>query len=355
MRPSMGRHRPRTARASRALRFGRPLVLAATVLLVAAGGSGIAAAGTAPALQPVMLPRDHGAHPGFNVEWWYTAGTLADATGRDYFWFATIWSTGTSLVSRLNVVDLTADRIVLSSEFVSITPVVSGQTQLAVGGLHLGWRPGGAWGRWSVDGSAGTGGLLDLSLLPRQPYVLNGPHGIIEQGPGGQSAYYSNPRLAARGTLELNGKKLKVSGQGWLDHQWGNFATQIGSLRWNWFACQFQDGRDLMLYQFLNPDDSPSSVYSGTLVSRHGAVTHPGQFTAVPLGPSIRPAGATATYPLRWRLEVPSGKIVITLRARARNQFITNKYVPSFWEGAASITSGSTGTCIVESTREGGT
>ena len=110
-----------------------------------------------------------------------------------------------------------------------------------------------------------------------------------------------------------------------------------------------------MLYQFLNPDDSPSSDQSGTLVSRDGAVTHPARFTIVPLGPYIRPAGATATYPLGWRLEVPSGRIDITLRARARHQFIANQALPSFWEGAASITSGSTGGCIVESTREAGT
>ena len=46
----------------------------------------------------------------------------------------------------------------------------------------------------------GSGGALQLTLSPRQPYVLNGHDGIIQQGPGGPSAYYSNPRLAA--TLE---------------------------------------------------------------------------------------------------------------------------------------------------------
>jgi predicted secreted hydrolase len=154
--------------------------------------------------------------------------------------------------------------------------------------------------------------------------------------------------------LELHGKKVSVSGQGWIDHQWGNFGSQLGALRWNWFACQFQDGRDLMLYQFLNRNGRPSRYHTGTLVTRGGAVKHPVRFTVVPLRPFIRPAGASATYPLRWRLEVPSGRIDITIRARARRQFIKNQYVPSFWEGAASITGGSQGACIVESTREVG-
>jgi predicted secreted hydrolase len=324
------------------------------VVLLAAEGSGIASVGNVPALRPVVLPRDHGAHPGFSIEWWYTAGTLADARGRDYFWFATIWSSGGALVARVNVVDLRADRVVLSREYLSVTPLTTGQIRLGVGTFRLGWQPGGAVGRWSIDAPTGDGGILKLTLSPRQPYMLNGPHGIIEQGSGGSSAYYSNPRLAARGTLALRGRKLSVSGQGWFDHQWGNFVSDIGALRWNWFACQFQDGSDLMLYQFLNRQDRPSGHQDGTLVTRHGAVKHLARFTIVPVGPFIRPAGARATYPLRWRLEVPSGQIDIAIRARARHQFITNQYVPSFWEGAASIATGSPGSCIVESSREVG-
>jgi predicted secreted hydrolase len=339
---------------SSARRCGGRLLAAAVLALAVAGGAGIASASTTPAVQPVVLPADQGAHPAFSVEWWYTAGTFADARGRDYFWFATVWSGAGALLARVNVVDLRADRIVLSREYLSSTPATNGQTQFSVGTFGLGWRPGGAWGQWSVDAPGASGGGLQLTLSPRQAYVLNGHDGIIQQGPGGPSAYYSSPRLAARGTLVLNGKKVSVTGQGWLDHQWGNFGSDLAALRWNWFACQFQNGSDLMLYQFLNRDDRPSGDQNGTLVTARGAVKHVSRFAVVPLGPFIRPAGASATYPLRWRLEVPSGRIDITVRSRARHQFITNQFVPSFWEGAASITSGTPGTCIVESSREVG-
>jgi hypothetical protein len=49
---------------------------------------------------------------------------------------------------------------------------------------------------------------------------------------------------------------------------------------------------------------------------------------------------------------VPSAGIDITVSSLARNQFIVNSFIPSFWEGAAAITSGSAGSCIVESSRE---
>ncbi len=330
----------------------RRLAAAGVALLATIGSSAVAlASAVLPTVRPVVLPRDHGAHPGFEIEWWYTAGTVADSTGHEYFWFATVWSSVQGLVARVNLVDLRRDRVVLSREYVTGMRVAAGRARLRVGAFSLGWQRTGELGRWSVDAPT-RGGFLRLSLLPRRPYVLNGRHGIIQQGPGGPSAYYSEPRLAARGLLELNGRRTTVNGQGWLDHQWGNFIANAGSLRWDWFACQFRDGRNLMLYQFLDRHDRPSAFRSGTLVTRDNRVEHLIRFTAAALHPFFRPAGALAEYPLRWRLEVPSSRTDITLRSLARHQFIRNLYVPSFWEGAATITSGSPGTCIVESSRE---
>jgi predicted secreted hydrolase len=332
-------------------RLPRACLIVAVMLSVLVGAAAASVSTLAP-LRPVVLPRDHGAHPSFQVEWWYTAGTVTDVRGRDLFWFATVWSGGGFRLAKVNVVDLRADRIVLSKEYVAVGALPSGTTRMDVAGFRLGWQRSGALGRWSVDALVPGGGRLRLSLSPVQPYVLNGPHGIVPEGQGGTSAYYSDPRLLARGTLVLDGRSSRISGQGWFDHQWGNFATNSPSWHWNWFACQFQNGSDLMLYQFITPAGRPTGVQSGTFVSPHGTATHPGRFTVRPLGPDIRPAGATGSYPLRWRLDVPSAHLDLTLRARARRQFMSNQYIPGFWEGAAMITSGASGTCIVESTRE---
>src|SRR5579871_3025385 len=88
-------------------------------MLAAAAGAAWATASPA-TLQPVVLPRDHGAHPGFQVEWWYTAGTVAARGGHDLFWFATVWVAGAFRVARVNVVDLQADRVVLSREYIQL-------------------------------------------------------------------------------------------------------------------------------------------------------------------------------------------------------------------------------------------
>jgi predicted secreted hydrolase len=331
----------------------RACLLAAVALGVLAGGA-MTSAATPPALRPVVLPRDHGAHPAFQVEWWYTAGTVAGPRGRDFFWFATVWAGMGYKLARVNVVDLRADRIVLSREFVATGALRPGESDIQVGGFTLGRRPTGRLGPWVVAASVPGAGRLQLSLTPVGPYVLNGTHGIVPEGPGATSAYYSAPRLAARGELVLHGHRGAIRGYGWFDHQWGNFATNSASWHWNWFACQFTNGSDLMLYQFITPTGQPTGVQNATYVPRRGPTTHPRAFAVTPLPPTVRPAGASATYPLRWRLKVPAAGLDLGLTTRARHQFISNQYLPGFWEGASAITTGTPGTCIVESTRETG-
>lgn len=332
------------------------------VALAVSAGAGASSAGT-PAVMPVVLPRDHGSHPGFGIEWWYTTGRLSDAQGGRYFYFATVWSAPMGLVARINVVDLRHNRIVADREYVNLTPLSHRTTTIRAGGYLMSWRPQARLGVWSVTASAmgdltslPTGapppqGALTLHLVPKLPYVRHGVRGVIRQGPA-PSAYYSAPRLAATGTLVAGGRRLKVHGQGWLDHQWGNFPTDQSSLHWNWFACQLADGRALMLYQFLDPDGVPTGIQSGTLVASDGRGRHLQRFTISPHGPFLHPAGAQAKYPQAWSLSIPAGHLKLSLRSLAANQFIAMEFVPSFWEGAAAITQGPAGSCAVESTRE---
>jgi predicted secreted hydrolase len=349
------------------LAVGRAATIAVALVVVALAiavpaGSGASPAGP-PALAPVVLPRDHASHPGFGIEWWYTTGRLTDTHGGRYFYFATVWSATSGVLARVNVVDLGDDRIVVDREYLNFNPLRERTTTIRAGGYVLSWQPQDRWGAWSLTAPAAGGlsslpspaprprGALNLRLVPEQPYVLNGARGIIRQGPA-RSAYYSAPRLAVSGTLVVQGRTVAVKGQGWFDHQWGNFPTDQSSLRWNWFACQLGDGRALMLYQFLAANDVPSGVQAGTLVMRDGRGRHLQRFTISPNGPFLRPPGAQATYPQAWTLSIPAAHLNLRLRSLANNQFIWMAFVPSFWEGAAAITRGAAGTCVIESTRE---
>ena len=328
------------------------LGIAGFVLAVAAGLGGTSAA-AAPKVRPVELPRDHRAHPGFQIEWWYGAGLVRDRQGRGYAWFATVWAGAPGAVGRVNVVDLHSDRVVLSGEYPAVgRRLETGLLDVALEGYRLRWRPTGPLGRFAVDAGSEQEGLK-LGLVPRRRYVLHGRRGVIEQGGGGPSAYYSGTRLAVAGALRVDGRRIPVKGEGWIDHQWGNFASTPEASRWDWFSCRFKDGRDLMLYRFLDLENRPRSRYfTGTLVKRNGRVARITGFDAAPRAPFVQPDWSTATYPLGWRLRVPGTGIDVTLRTLARNQFIRNQLVPSFWEGAATVTRGSPALCFVENSRE---
>ena len=220
----------------------------------------------------MTLPRDHGVHPGFAVEWWYGAGRVRDGAGRGYAWFATVWTAGPGAVGRVNVVDLRDDRVVLSREYVKLGPQSPvAPLSLDVNGLRIRWRPDGTLGRFEVEAPTDDGSLT-LRLVPRRRYVLHGRRGIIEQGGGGPSGYYSSTRLAARGALRLGTRRRTPSAaRAGSTTSGATTPSNPESLRWDWFACRFADGRDLMLYRFLDTDNRPRPQYfTGTLVDRRG-------------------------------------------------------------------------------------
>jgi len=319
-------------------------------LLVWAACAAPAAAGT---LQPVKLPRDHGAHAGFSVEWWYTTGHATAAHGRRYFWFATIWATPRGAVGRVNVVDIKRDKVVLAEQWTRTAPLAAGARDLVAGGLRLRWLASGRLGRVTVDAHVDGGDRLRLVLVPERPYALHGDRGIVPLAGNGTSAYYSATRLATTGTLRTGGRALRVKGLAWFDHQCGDFAVVLDTLRWDWFACQLADGRDLMVSRFLDANDQPlPGVGGGTLVGRGGHAVRVQAFSATPVGPAIQPPGASATYPLAWRLVVPQAGLDLRLRAAARHQFVQMQILPGFWEGEASILRGARGVCTVEDVRE---
>ena len=58
------------------------------------------------------------------------------------------------------------------------------------------------------------------STTPTKPVLLHGGTGYEQYGPVAQAGYYSYPRLATTGTIEVDGKTHQVAGELWYDRQW---------------------------------------------------------------------------------------------------------------------------------------
>jgi len=81
-----------------------------------------------------------------------------------------------------------------------------------------------------------------------------GIKGLIQEGAQeDRSYYYSLPRVEIVGRISYIGKggvrlEIDVTGQGWVDRQWGDFLTKS----WEWSSLRFSNGARVNLYNFAN-------------------------------------------------------------------------------------------------------
>ena len=81
-----------------------------------------------------------------------------------------------------------------------------------------------------------------------------GVKGFIQEGaPEDRSFYYSLPRVEIVGRISYTGKggvrrEIDVTGQGWVDRQWGDFLTKS----WEWSSVRFSSGARVNLYNFAS-------------------------------------------------------------------------------------------------------
>jgi hypothetical protein len=81
-----------------------------------------------------------------------------------------------------------------------------------------------------------------------------GIEGFIQEGASDdRSYYYSLPRVQIEGRITYTGeggvrREIDVTGQGWVDRQWGDFLTKS----WEWSSLRFSNGARVNLYNFAN-------------------------------------------------------------------------------------------------------
>jgi predicted secreted hydrolase len=294
------------------------------------------------------FPRDHGSHDSYRTEWWYYTGHLRTETGQRYGFELTFFRVGIVQGASQSQWDL---RHVSLAHF-AITDVAGKKfryhekvnrsspftARAAAGFLDVfneGWRATtNRDGSWRIVAAAG-GDAIDLTLRARKPPAVHGENGISvkAEGDGFASHYYSMTRLAAEG--RVNGKRCE--GTAWMDHEFGSAALRESQQGWDWFSIQLDNDTELMIYIIRKRDGTPDVTSSGSLITSDGNVIHlrPEQFRVVPTG-KWKSARSGATYPMGWRVEVPSFAIALTLQPLLRDQELitAGSTGVTYWEGA---------------------
>ena len=86
------------------------------------------------------------------------------------------------------------------------------------------------------------------------------------------SHYYTITRLEGKGEISTDKITEKVTASAWMDHEiFTN--TDFISTGWNWFACQFDDNTELMVYQLKTKNNTFVTVSEGSYIDELGNKT----------------------------------------------------------------------------------
>ena len=303
--------------------------------------------------QPLEFPRDHDAHPGYRIEWWYLTANLEDEQGQSYGAQWTLFRFQANPSDERPKTNAWQSDQLFMAHFAVTTPDDHQAFQrYARGGngqdltqADVRIEPFAAWlDDWRLEStgdewlplevSARSGSTaMDLNLSAGGPMILQGYKGFSQKHPnGGGSFYYSHPFLKADGLLTVDGQMITVSGEAWIDREWSSQFLQADQSGWDWFSIHLDSGEKLMLFRLRGTaDDGGSGNYQyGTLIQADGSQQSldPGNIVMEPLDfKSV----AGRQLPLRWRISLPDIDRDFEVTALHPDQWMDLDY--PYWEG----------------------
>ena len=316
-------------------------------------------ASVAPGVQPreLRFPQDHGAHPDTRIEWWYATGALSGA-GRLHGFQVTFFRSRTPVpaghpsrfaarqlvFAHVALTDLKARRLRhdqrLARSGFGIAVAAEGDTDVKLQGWSLRREGPAAHSVYRARATSAAAGFgLDLALAATQPVLLQGDAGYSRKGPrpGQASHYYSQPQLAAQGTLTLDGERLPVQGRAWLDHEWSEELLDPSAVGWDWIGMNLDGGSALTAFRLRRADGS--ALWAGgsfRAPGRAARIFAPGEvvFTA---GRTWTSPSSRARYPVEWVVHTPTGRYAVKALLDAQELDSRSSTGSIYWEGLSEL------------------
>ena len=306
---------------------------------------------------PIIFPEDHGAHPGFKLEWWYYTGNLMTEEGRRFGYQFTIfrnalappdsntqdtessWRTDQLYFAHFALSDIE------NEQFYAFERFSRGAAGLAGAEAY----PFRVWlDDWEATQTdegmppmriqaAEDGVSLDLTMDLLKPIVFQGENGYSVKGPGygNASFYYSMTRMASVGEVTIDGVAYPVEGLSWMDREWSTSLLTEEQEGWDWFSIHLDDGRDLMYFNVRNRAGGVSPYADGAIVSAAGEKRElePAEVKLEVLDTWESEKGGV--YPSKWRMHIPTLGLDLTIEPFMNDQELDVSV--RYWEGAVNV------------------
>ncbi len=302
------------------------------------------------------FPRDHASHPDYKIEWWYYTGNVKAKDGRRFGYQVTFFRVGIDPApanpSKWAIRDLFMTHLAISDPAGRRYRYAE---KLSRGGPGFAGAATDRYRVWNDDWVAMLDGnnrhvlkaaspqvSIDFTLDEGKAPAINGIGGISQKGAqaGNASHYYSLTRMPTRGSLTVDGERFEVTGESWMDHEFGTSFLEPGQRGWDWLSIQLADGRELMLYQLRRDDGSRDPRSSGTLVGVDGSTRHltVSQFSLTP-GRATFKSKNGAVYPTEWSITIASEKLELKVTTPLNDQELALERSTgvAYWEGAIDV------------------
>lgn len=329
------------------------------------------------------FPKDHGAHPDYQTEWWYYTGHLQADDGSKFGYELTFfryaltdkiptgrskWAVRDVDFAHFAITDQTHQKYFFCDRMERANMDLAGAQTGKVLLLPRIWIDDWQLQFQGKNGNAQhiqSSGIaqndanqtrmkINLSQHALTPPIINGINGVSQKGPeaGQASHYYSMPRLTTSGTLQLGNRQYKVTGESWLDREFSSKGLAKNQTGWDWFAIQLDDGRNLMLYQIRQKNNSIDPHSAGS-ISKGNTESIPltqQDFRIKVLDWWTSPH-TKARYPAKWKIEIPNYHLSLEITPTVADQEMRPRHESAiYWEGSCNVTGTAAGKAYVEMT-----
>ncbi|MEE3222293.1 MAG: lipocalin-like domain-containing protein [Pseudomonadota bacterium] len=202
---------------------------------------------------------------------------------------------------------------------------------------------------------------VSLNLDTYGPFIKQGDNGYSKktQDERLRSYYYSQPFINAKGTLNIEGNSVRVTGKGWFDHEWTSHLANSEAMGWDWFSLHLDDGNKLMAFRMhaMNENMKNSkSKYSEIFTTASYIAKNGTKETIEQANVSITPTayetinegGVARAVPTIWRIQIPIKDIDVTTSPFKKGQW--NHSLFPYYEGRVDIKGSHSGSGFMELT-----
>ncbi|OES29281.1 lipocalin-like domain-containing protein [Alteromonas macleodii] len=202
---------------------------------------------------------------------------------------------------------------------------------------------------------------VSLNLDTYGPFIKQGDNGYSKktQDERLRSYYYSQPFINAKGTLNIEGNSVRVTGKGWFDHEWTSHLANSEAMGWDWFSLHLDDGSKLMAFRMhamnenmKNSTSKHSEIFTtASYIAKNGTkeTIDQANVSITPISyETINEGESPRSVPTAWRIQIPEKDIDLSIRPFKESQW-NNSLFP-YYEGRVEIKGSHSGNGFMELT-----